>query len=322
MNIEIVKEEIIRRYKFIYKNVKWIIGPFKKERVDNEKKENLINKNIPEELLKLTWDFLLGDIICFDTELVKYVEKRKRDEKYVEVINQENDERNNEELLWELFNSLSIYILNQRINSKSKKKLIRALDEYYRILRYENNKTTITDGSEITNNLKMIKYINLFNKKNDNLIDGKFIDFVANKKNYNLNNQGILTEQDKLQVYLQFHDEIPWNTFVKCDVDNLSPYKPDRKRMLNSNKPCGDFFFVDEKMVFIDPEEKFYEYYHMCPYCGYIVTLPHSLLSDTVKTRIKNQCLQDEYHFRSMMLKAQLKRLDYRDDVLIKKRVK
>ena len=46
----------------------------------------------------------------------------------------------------------------------------------------------------------------------------------------------------------------------------------------DNTQPCHEMFRVDEKEIFINPNDKLYRYYQMCPHCGYIVNIPEEIL--------------------------------------------
>jgi len=324
---EEIKREIVWRYKFIYENIQYIMGMFTTYKNILETKEFIINKRIPYELLNLTQIFLLDDGKALYSDFVKYVERRKLDIEYVDGIKKKQFSiQDKERLVWELFNSTCNLIAFQERNSNSKCDKLRAMDEYYKILNYENKENGQIQGSSlIANYLKSECSFGkqIFKRNNEaSLRNSKFIKYISDKKNYNPDNLGILTEKEKQEIYLVFHEEIAWDTKVLCEVDKDTVYKPKKKHLLRQdiNPPCGEEFYVIESKIFINPKDMCYDYYQSCPNCGYVVNIPHNILPNSVRDRIEDQCLKDEHNFTTMLLNAELRSIDYRDDVLIKRR--
>lgn len=324
MKIEI-KKELIWRYRFIYENIEYIVGPFLLYG-NNYENEFIINKKIPYELLKLGQDFLLGDEKAEFSKFVMYVERRKRNPEFVKSIPADIDK---ERLMWEFLNSIGNLIINQDGNKILREKKLQAMNEYYKILNYQNKMEGQKLGSKLIANYlnsKRNKWKIPFGKDKDeaNFKTTKFVKALNDKSNYDETSLGILSDKEKQEIYLLFHDELPWDLLVKCEVDKNSIYKPREKRLINRNcqSPCGEEFYLIEENIFINPNDEFYDYYQICPNCGYIITVPHSLLPNTIRTRIEERCLNAKYSFSSQILKAELKSMDYRDDKLIKIRTK
>lgn len=319
------KEELIWRYKFIYENIDYLIGPFL---LYGNKQENdyVVNKRIPYELLKLGQFFLLSDEIAEFSKLVIYVERRKKDLDYVKNISISENNTDKERKIWEFFNSISNSIINQEGNKILREKKLNAMDEYYKILNYQNKMTQQKLGSKLISNYlnsKNNKWKFPFGKDNDEakIKISNFIKIISDKKNYDEISFGILSNKEKQDIYLIFHDELAWNMTIECAVDKNVAYKTKEKRIMNRDiSPCGEEVYLVESNIFINPKEKFYDYYQVCPNCGYIINVPHSILSDKIRVRIEERCLNDEREFSKQLLRSKLKSVDYRDDVLIKRR--
>ena len=73
---------------------------------------------------------------------------------------------------------------------------------------------------------------------------------------------------------------------------------------------CFEDFNVNECEIFVNPEDKLYRYYQVCPHCGYIVNIPKEILSDGIKQRIETRCMKDPKLFRKMYLYSELFSLD------------
>ena len=71
-------------------------------------------------------------------------------------------------------------------------------------------------------------------------------------------------------------------------------------------------FIIKEEEIFVNPNDKLYRYYQLCPHCGYIVNIPKEILSDGIKQRIEERCSKDDKLFRKMYLYSELFSLDKR----------
>jgi len=324
------KKELMWRYKFIYENIEYLVGPFLICNPFDEEIDYVVNRRIPFDLLVLGKKFLLNDGCAEFGELVKYVEKRKRNLAYVKDINIKTEKYNDKaELVWQYFNSISNLIMHQEQNKILRRKKLLAMNEYYKILNYQN-KTGVqkSDSKLISRYLenKNNSWISFFasKKEEDKLKNCNFIRYLSDKRNYDLESMGILSTKEKQEIYLGFHDELAWDMIIKCEVDKDTIYKPKKKHLLKQdiNPPCQEEFYIVESKIFINPNDDFSDYYQVCPNCGYVVNIPHKLLPDKVRTRIEERCLNDENEFSSQLLKAELRSIDYRDDILIKRRIK
>ena len=77
-----------------------------------------------------------------------------------------------------------------------------------------------------------------------------------------------------------------------------------------NTEPCGENFIIKEDEIFVNPDDKLYRYYQLCPHCGYIVNIPKEILSDGIKQRIEERCSKDDKLFRKMFLYSELFGLD------------
>ena len=67
---------------------------------------------------------------------------------------------------------------------------------------------------------------------------------------------------------------------------------------------------IKEEEIFVNPNNKLYRYYQLCPHCGFIVNIPKEILSDGIKQRIEERCSKDDKLFRKMFLYSELFSLD------------
>ena len=91
--------------------------------------------------------------------------------------------------------------------------------------------------------------------------------------------------------------------YVKIMIETRL-YRPEH------TEPCGEIFIVKEEEIFVNPSDRLYRYYQLCPHCGYIVNIPKEVLSEGIKQRIEDRCSKDDKLFRKMFLYSELFSLD------------
>lgn len=334
MTKEEIKQELIKRYKFIYENALFILAPYMCE------KENTLYKNtdiktviclnsLPREFLLLIESFLLSDIEMEESGLYRFIEIHNSDPEYLkrykkglELLERRNMQYEYEELQLNLNCSYLLqliynFVSKQSCDIKNKNNKLLVIDEYARINRYKNdgkiwisgvhlmckdiaNYTNYNSSSVILGNHKKF-----MRDKNDvGLKSSLFIKYISNMRKHYEYNYSILTEEEKQKIYLEYHDELPWDLEIKCVFDN-----DDLERPYNTN-PCLEFFYIKEEDIFINPNLKDYRYYQVCPHCGFIVNIPDNILSEGIKKRIEDRCKNDSMLFRKMYLYSELYSLD------------
>ena len=153
------------------------------------------------------------------------------------------------------------------------------------------------------------------------LEESKMVLFLTNGNNINKDNNSILTEEEKQEIYLRYHDELPWNLDIRCAIEDqaiptlveLEITRPD------NTHPCGNHFHVKEEDIFVNPKDRQYRYYMLCPHCGYIVHIPSNLINDNIQKRIEERCQKDPNLFRKKMLYSEL--LSLEEDPITRKRL-
>lgn len=331
MTKEEIKQELIQRYKFIYENALFILAPYMHENTPYNKniKSSIYLNVLPQELLLLIESFLLSDINMEESELYKFVENNKSNTEYLKQYKKglELLERKNKQYEYEvlklnlncryLLELIYIFIERQSRDTKNRDNKLLVIDEYARINRYKNDgkiwtsgvNQTFRDISNYTNYNCSIVMLNnnerIMRDKNDiGLKRGLFIKYISDFNNHYEYNYSILTEEEKQKIYLEYHDELPWDLEIKCMFDNDNLERP-----YNTN-PCLNFFNIKEEDIFINPNSKEYGYYQVCPQCGFIVNVPDNILSEGIKKRIEDRCKEDPMLFRKMYLYSELYSLD------------
>jgi len=333
MTLENAKKELIKRYKYLYENAYFILSPFMCEETMEEFEESqkefnrkypliYLNINKLDNINSLFEEFLLFGKPMEESTLYKTIESKRKDKDYLEKVKnglallekQKNTNFYNENLdIWQILDYTYNYIQEQSGDLKHKKNKLYVLDEYYRILRYRNDGKIYKSGRNLIldecnsmiipiNKKKPIRV-----KKDIGVTRNSFVSTIANAHNYEYN-WSIFTEAEKQEIYLTYHDELPYDLQIKCDINEEYPeallYRPD-----NTN-PCEQNFTVKEEEIFVDFKNQLYKYYQLCPHCGYIVNIPIDILSEGIKQRIEERCNKDDKLFRKMFLYSELFSLD------------
>ena len=321
------KSELIERYMYLYENAPYILACYvkeeekKKKKGSNKKDLSIVLNRLDKKMCLSIEEFMFSDKNYSDTFLYKYIESNRNNSEYLETVRiglelleKENEKRKLDALrikldMREILNQIRDFIFTQSGNGRDKNLKLKALNEYFKINRYSNDGHIYTSGYAVTSHdfihcpichigitQDMIDFRSF---KNIGLKNTNFINFLAYAGNKYDENDCILSEDDKQGIYLHFHDELPWNLEIKCSSDeNL--VRPD-----NTN-PCEEKFLIKEEEIFKNGDK----YYHLCPHCGYIVSIPNLYLSDGVKKRITERCNKDENLFRKIYLYSELYSLE------------
>lgn len=306
-----VKEELLKRYKYFYENAGLILGPYYKN----------CRLNLPTNLIEDLEISFLSEIRLEDTNFYKEFEKQKEDKNYLEKANAAIKQQKKDswgysfppELdLWTLIFKVREYIKDQSGDLDNKKVKIDVLDEYFRLRRYENNGRIWTSGynytfEDIKNNLfngsyPIRKELEPTRKKHDVGVKSNiFLNTIYNRddKKY----VSYFSEEEKQNVYLSLHDELPWNLTINCSHEENEEDKLERP---NNTKPCSEDFYVKEEEIFMSGEE----YYQRCTNCGYIVNIPKEILSLGIKERIDNSIKSNPDLERYNVLKSELESIE------------
>ena len=339
-----MKDELKNRYKYLYENAQFLLAPFMYEQTEKEfndlneksKKLNLpiiyyplIYLKTPNiKLLRMLEEAILGPKLLENTDLYKYINYNKNNKRYlkeykkgIELLEKKNYDKieilKDKLDIWNILTLIRKYITNQSISASIKENKLKALDEYFRIARYKNDGKVWTSGYHLnfhdaknSENLSISQSQNLnpilsIDKTDKGILNNKFIENLANRKIY-------LTEEEKQEIYLTYHDELPWNFSVNCDIENqiVETMIDTRLKRPNLTKPCNKSFTINEEEIFVNPESSVYRYFCMCPHCGFIVNIPKKALSNRVQDKIEKRCLKDSYLFRKMILTSELRALE------------
>lgn len=218
---EVIKNEFIDRYIFLYDNVDYILMP----RIKNYPSGN-VSLNVDKEFLDRLEMFMLSDIPYNKTNFYNNIMELKKDMSFVDkckmirsyLIRLRKVKYIDNYDVKMIFQVLRNYILGQNDNVYKENKL-KALDEYFRFNRYNNSSMIIKGGAvlgyddlgiyceRLRNPDKPYK-----NYKRSLLNNSNFIEYISDSNNHYENNNSIFTEDEKQDVYLKLHpDAIPWD---------------------------------------------------------------------------------------------------------------
>lgn len=346
MTLEQAKEELVRRYRYLYENAYFILAPYMYEQSEEEFKKQVdeylkkyndgilkkpliyLNINRLDNINSLFEEFLLSDKLMEETSLYQMVESKRNDKDYLDKVKKglELLEKDNQDTkyvfksklsIWEILGKVSEYIDEQSGDLKNKERKLYVLDQYYKIARYQNNGKIYTSGRKVDLHdvssvvVPLRKREPFRDKKDIGIKNNPFISVIVSAPYYE-DNWSIFTESEKQQVYLDYHDELPCDLEIVCELEEeyTKTEIDTRLHRPKDTEPCGKDFLVKEEEIFTNPEDRVYRYYQLCPHCGYIVNIPKEILSEGIKQRIEDKCNKDDKLFRKMFLYSELFSLD------------
>lgn len=240
------KEELIKRYEYLYENISYILGPYvhqqsmiefleDKIKYKSSRKRPLATLQLLDyDILFLIEEFLFCDSIMEQIPFYLELEIKKKDSKFLKSVKQglhlmksHNKSYQHHFFdiqldMWTLLKQVREYIIDQANNYENKKLKLDALDEYFKICRYSNDGRVWTSGYELTgHDVKQIDDFMMIVPKHDKLylsggsgfgiMNTGFIYYLSDESNKRKDNRSILSEKEKQDIYLKFHDEIPWD---------------------------------------------------------------------------------------------------------------
>ena len=316
-NIIKQKEEFKKRFCFIYENSKELIEfgcP--------------INKHLGFNFMKWLEHLLLGNVPLEETYLYKkFNEEKKKEEEQLEyttmrvrhtIWNRARVIGDRSKETWELLSHLVYYISSRKnVNSYNNRKELEALDEYFRVLRYSNDGIEWTSGYEL-NGADLMHSLFLFQAEREEIVDyfdtpefegNEFISCFASGPT----DKGSvrLTEKEKQELYLKYHDELPWDFIVSCS-------KNEKISLPSVCTPCNNSVLVQENDIFVDDN---HDFYCLCDRCGYIIAIQKEGIKSAVQKRIIDRCYPKKDLFRKMVIYSELQALDREDGIKVLREV-
>ncbi len=331
--VERAKCELVKRYQYLYENAPLVLVPFIQDKPKEECEKRYkkasdhvdalvyLNLDQYDSIISYIEEFLLSDLSMEESTLYQLLEECKRDVDRLTKIKNEIVLATTENRIhkyfrkaidiWDVLSFTSEYVEKQSGDLKNRDNKLAVLDEYYKLLRYQNDgevrmsgrKLDIRDGEFSVDVPLCSQHVSLRKKEDIGVTKNDFIHVLSTMPRYD-DNGSIFMEQEKQDIYLRFHDELPWDLLITCDMEESSS---DLGCRPPHTKPCGTSFYVKEEEIFIDSQGN---YYQICPYCGFLVSIPSAILSDGIRDRILARVSQDEYLFRKMFLYSELFSLD------------
>lgn len=323
MTLEQAKQELIKRYRYLYENSYFILAPYVQEVCEKEENQLLqksivrLNINIFDDINRLFEEFLLSDKPMEESTLYQFIEEKRTDKVYldkvknglklIEITNLGTNDTLLKIDIWKVFEIVTNYVEAQSGDLINKGLKLYVIDQYYKILRYNNDGRVYTRGRHLTTNANTQSKTNIpcRDEKDIGVEKNSFISTIAYAPTH-VKNLSIFSEKAKQKIYLLYHDELPCDLQMYCTLEEESSteLEPNMRRPENTS-PCKAHFIIKEEEIFINPNERPYKYYQLCPYCGYIVTVPTEILSEGIKHRIEERCTQDDNLFKKMYLHSE-----------------
>lgn len=321
-NIKKQKEEFKKRFDFIIENGFELLYTYSCP----------IQNHLGHNYLKWLEELVLGNKPLEDAYLYNHVKEYSKDKNSL-VSEVERYESKEEYCIrsravvkgdkfyyaWILLSHLVYFIRSRKYsNSYNNLKELETLDEYFRVLRYSNDGIEWKSGFDLRGEDLMHSLFLIDADEEEEvsyydsleLDENEFICCFASDRN-GLNDVHF-SEKEKQEIYLQYHDELPWDYVVECISDDTL-IRP------NKTKPCGNSFILKEKDIFGGGIGK---YYCMCPKCGYIINIPNKDIFNVIE-KVSQRC--NYSFFKKMMIYSELLALDRESEenkVLVKKEEK
>lgn len=339
MTTEQAKKELVKRYKYLYENAQFFLALHLEQETQEEfekfkrkyktsRTERRIYIELDDNKLRAIEEFLMSDRSMERTSLYIVLEDLKKSKPHQRRVQEaldliERKSKTDSPLMEQLnlFNILCKYgrfLDEQSTDLDNKKNKLRVLDEYFRIDRYKNDGKIYTSGKNLTLHdcpsgisIPLHEPEPSREKEDIGVTRNDFIDTIVNTPYYEYN-WSIFTEEEKQEIYSQLHDELPYYLYTTCELEEeyIKTMIESRLQRPDNTQPCHEAFRVDVNQIFINPNDKLYRYYQMCPHCGYIVNIPKESLPKGVKQKIEERCSKNPNLFRINYLKSELKALE------------
>lgn len=328
------KNELIKRYKFLNEYASFILSPY-----IYEEKDSKIKFEMDTIMYQILEEFLLGTDKLENSLLYIIIEDLKEDEEYLKRVEEGikllEKKNSNPSYLKEsldinnILHKIGKYIDEQSDDLENKENKLKVLDEYFRLLRYKNNGKIYTSGRHLDiHDCDSVSLSLQENKpsrgKNDIGVEkNNFIDTIVKTPKHEYN-KSIFSEEEKQEVYVEIHKDLPYYLEITCELEEEYIKTMIESRLIrpDETEPCHEPFNVDKNKIFINPDDRLYRYYQLCPHCGYIVNIPKEIIPESIKAEIEERCSKSPNLFRINFLKSELKALETQTQEGLTKRLK
>ncbi len=323
------REELIKRYSFLYENSYLLLGcvinfysisghllfgendPFSGMKKEIAKVLGISNHfyhlGESKEFIYLIEEAFLGDKPLEETEIYNIICGIKEREFCFDYLKDEYDINNlNHEQFHKIDIAFRVLLESMRVFINANgcengwihllQEKLDVLGVYYDIHNYGLKKIGVLDEiSSFDFKFNIDRKISSSDIHFNNFIHS----FAKSYLNYiPENSKNTISDDVKKTLYYKYHNVLDWDLTILCESDD----KLDRPFNTNS---CGSSFRVREGEIF------FYEdsFYHLCPNCSYIVSVDKGIIPSIIADRIKERSLEDKFIGRKMILFSEYKSL-------------
>ena len=239
-----------------------------------------------DKINALIEELLLTDKPLEESNLYKELESKRTDKVYLDKVKKglELLEKKNANYSFcktnldieKILTIVTDYINEQTKDSKNKKRKIKVINEYQKIAEYKNEEDLSENYYwEISIVMSKNPVKKTMHTKNDFVIKSNSFILTIAQAPVGEDNNSIFAENEKQAIYLKYHDELPWNLEIACQLEEEYPGLSNEARMIRpeNTQPCGNIFYIKEEEVFVNPSKTTYRYYQLCPHCGYMVNI-------------------------------------------------
>lgn len=315
MNEKKIKLSFIERYRYLYLNAPIVLGDYFYQ---SNSMKNV--SNLPNILF-----FLLGDSSLEETKFYKTLQLYKQSEEGQRIIQSNlgllKESSGNYDMrfyFWTILSLVRDWLVKNTSPSLTRRLALQTLDEYFRVLRYDNDGKSYKSGyylkfEDIENchfhylNPKCQEEIEYQYTENSSYESySNFISFFSETKDDGTFKQGYqFTDLEIEKIYISLHDQLPYRLFKECSFE-LEDTVIERPK---NTQPCHFQFRISEENIFTDNLGNFYQ---LCPNCGYINLIDEGLIPDSIQDRIIARCKMNPEAKRINFITSEIINIEFR----------
>lgn len=327
-----IKNEMKRRYYYLYENASFLYSCFMREETEEEKNKykkmlsqtrsvydyRALDLNLLDsETLYLMETIMVGDGKLEETDGYMYLEKLKKDptsklKSTRGLILKEKYNQTDRVFplyfdLYELLEDVYENIHRQSDEYENRSNKLMVIDEYIRIFKKENSYKVWhggyhLDGSDyIAHDFVPTRYSHFevdLSPSRPNWDTGvKENDFITKAKDIRF------TEKEKQEIFLKYNDVIPHDLYHTCDAHGLEIERS------HYTKPCQRDFSLLKSNMFVVKNNDSYVFFTKCEYCGYLIGIPKNLIPLSKQKEVIENCQQDPLLIEKVKLESALRGL-------------